>query len=219
MTATQRSADGARLRRLAGPADPDRIVLLLHGGDEGINRRRVPLLWPPALRMALFAPTLLRADSRRAVYLLWNAQQGWDDGGPPVRDARWALAQLRDRCPGRPIVLVGHSMGGRVGARVLAETGVAGMVGLAAWLPAGETASPPVGRRVMLVHGAADRTVPAADGARWARRAATGPPDAVPFLRLTDGEHTMLRGWASWHRLAARGVGWVAAGASTPGPE
>lgn len=205
------------LRRLAGPAGPpDTVVLLLHGGDESANTARVPPWWPPALRMLAFGPAIRRARPAAAVYLLWNAGKGWSQGGPPVRDARWALGELRRLHPGTPIVLGGHSMGGRVGARVLADPDVAGLVGLAPWLPAGEPVPDLTGRAVVLLHGEADRTIAIADTRQWAARA--GGQGCVNFLAIDGGDHPMLRHFFRWHRLAARGVVTIAAGRPSADP-
>jgi alpha-beta hydrolase superfamily lysophospholipase len=219
VTAIRRSPEGARLRRIAGPRDARVLVLLLHGGTEDGNDRAVPLWWPPALRMAQFAPALRRTDPGAAVFLLWNAVKGWADGTPPVRDARWALDELAGTYPGTPIVLLGHSMGGRAGVRVLGTPAVAGLVGLAAWLPADEPspARPADGQRapLVLIHGAGDGEVPITEARRWANSAGrgnTGEAPPVRFVTIPHGEHTMLRQASLWHRLAARGVGWVAAG-------
>ncbi|PRC48178.1 alpha/beta hydrolase, partial [Mycobacterium sp. ITM-2017-0098] len=78
----------------------------------------------------------------------WNAPRK-----DPVRDASAAL----DRLPGTSrVVLVGHSMGGRVAAHLAARPEVIGVVALAPWWPAGEAERIPADTRLVALHGTAD---------------------------------------------------------------
>jgi dienelactone hydrolase len=112
---------------------------------------------------------------------------------------------LTERFPGLPIGLVGHSMGGRTALRIGGHPQVRGVVGLAPWLPASEPADQLDGRRVLLMHGSADRmTSPAGTAAYAARIEAAG---AVVSLVSVHGEgHAMLRRAQLWHELAAQFV-------------
>ncbi|MGI8418065.1 MAG: alpha/beta fold hydrolase [Nakamurella sp.] len=213
MNGSIRSPDGAVLRRAPGSrADANAAVLVLHGGDEEPNTRRIRPWWPPVLRMWGLLPALLRLPARPACYLLRHPVRGWNGGHGPIRDARWALAVLRERHPGRPIAVLGHSMGGRVAAMLAAEPDVGGFVGLAPWLPFGEPIPDLAGRRVMLIHGSADRSIPPAQTRQWAERATAdldrrGLPSAgVSYLQIRGGGHTMLRRFTQWHLLAAAGA-------------
>ena len=74
-------------------------------------RRSLPLL---------NAIAILRQDSRPltaagpAVHLLRYRYRGWNaSAADPVLDTTWALEEIASRHPGGPVVLVGHSMGGR----------------------------------------------------------------------------------------------------------
>ena len=161
------------------------------------------------LRMIPFARRIARrGDGRVAVARLRYAARGWNaaDGNPaPVRDAEWALSQLAERFPGLPIGLVGHSMGGRTALRVGGHPQVRGIVGLAPWLPAGEPVSQLADRRVLLMHGSADRmTSPAGTAAGAARIEAAGA--AVSLVAVTGDGHAMLRRARLWHELSSQFV-------------
>ncbi len=75
----------------------------------------------------------------------------------PVADVRWAVQQLREQHGEVPIVLVGHSMGGRAALRAADEPGVVGLVGLAPWVTPQEPSKQVIGRRLLVVHGTRDR--------------------------------------------------------------
>lgn len=208
----EHSADGAVLHRLAsGRHGGGPVVVLLHGGDENPNTAKVRPWWPPVLRMWAMAPWLARSAARPAVYLLRDAAQGWNGGAGPLRDARWAIAVVRQRHPHRSIVLVGHSMGGRVGAAVVAERDVVGVVGLAPWLPKGEPVVDLSGRQLVLIQGSADRSVPAGQTRAWVDRARQQcaesrlPATTITYLEIPGG-HMMLRFLPLWHGLTVRGV-------------
>jgi len=179
---------------IRGPASQARaVVLVLHGGRAASRARaRRGLAWA---RMVPFA-WAARADGV-AVWLLRYRLRGWNgSSADPVRDARWALAEARRIHPGAPIVLVGHSMGGRVALRLAAEPDVAGVCALAPWIEAGD----PIvhGRaRVLIAHGDRDRvTDPAASAALADRIGAV-------FVPVTGETHAMLRRPLVWQRLVS----------------
>lgn len=204
---------GAVLHHLTGPrARPPAVLLLLHGGEDGRNAGRVPALWPPLLRMIGFVPWLRGVRPRPAVLVLRNALKGWNGGDPPVDDARWALRKIGARYPGVPVVLVGHSMGGRVGVRVLADPGVVGLVGLAPWLTHERVLPDLTDRRLLLVHGGRDRTIAVAVTREWAARAKQHYPGTVEFVEIPGGGHAMLFGARRWGRLLRGGVRQLLAG-------
>ncbi len=150
------------------------------------------------------------AADRPVIYLLRNAVRGWNHGIFPIRDARWALAEIRRRHQGRPIVLIGHSMGGRVGIAVLTEPAVIGLVGLAPWLPRGEPIPELDGRRVVLLHGSADTQISPADTRAWVQRAAqqaTGQhTESVEYQEIPGGDHPMIRRFRQFSRLSGLAV-------------
>jgi len=185
------------------------VVLVMHGGRETssapVRARQVAVL-----RMLPFAHRITRDSSGRvAVARLRYAIRGWNatagEQPAPVRDAEWALRQLTERFPGLPIGLVGHSMGGRTAMRIGGHPQVRGIVGLAPWLPGGEPAEQLAGRRVLLMHGDADRMTSAAATAAFANRLeAVGA--SVSLVEVTGDGHAMLRRAELWHELASQFV-------------
>jgi dienelactone hydrolase len=96
-------------------------------------------------------------------------------------------------------------MGGRTALRLAGEPGVRGVVGLAPWIPDGEPLAPVAGRRVVLVHGTADRMTDPALTERYADRARAAGADVTLEL-IPGGRHGMLRPAGRWHDLAAVGA-------------
>lgn len=76
--------------------------------------------WVPVAHAVHRATRTVDAEVR----LLRYRYRGWNRAeASPVSDAIWALAQIRVERPGLPIVLVGHSMGGRAALRVAGDPG------------------------------------------------------------------------------------------------
>jgi alpha-beta hydrolase superfamily lysophospholipase len=172
------------------------VLLLLHGGRVTSHAQaRRGAAW---LRMVPFAWSLRRSTRGRdvAVWLMRYRVRGWNGGTEdPVRDARWALAEARRLHPGAPIVLIGHSMGGRVALRLAAEPSVAGVCTLAPWIEPGDPVIRPVGAQVLLAHGDRDRvTDPSASAAYAARIGAS-------FVPVPGESHGLLRRPVFWTRL------------------
>jgi dienelactone hydrolase len=188
---------------IAPRADPLAVVLVLHGGQEH-SEVAVPWSSPAYLRMLPFA-LQLQADTRGdlAVAVIRFRVRGWNGAEmSPVADATWALDRLAQRFPGRPIGVLGHSMGGRTALRVGGHPAVTAVAGLAPWLPPREPSVQLAGRSVLLVHGAADRmTDPAATAGYASRLRDEGTP--VRFVQIPGEGHTMVRRAHRWHRLAS----------------
>ncbi|NNG38654.1 alpha/beta fold hydrolase [Flexivirga sp. ID2601S] len=182
---------------------PEAVVLVLHGGAEHSTDRTTK--WaPPVLRMLPFARDLRRRSrGRLAPYVLRDAVRGYnDDKRSPVVDARWALERIRELHPGRPVGLLGHSMGGRVALELAGSDGVEAVVGLAPWVPEQYDVTPFLDLHTLLLHGSHDRVTDPRETKKLAARIAAAGGDAR-FESLPDW-HAMLRRSRSWHRLSSQ---------------
>ncbi|MFJ5215940.1 alpha/beta fold hydrolase [Streptomyces sp. NPDC088354] len=189
------------------PDRPAAAVLLLHGGRaEGLEP---PTRWNlPGARMRPFVRAIGRATAGHCIALagVRYRHRGWNgDRQDAARDAWRALEALRGRAGTVPVVLVGHSMGGRAALRVAGHPLVGGVVGLAPWCPAGEPVGQLAGRRLVLLHGDRDRvTDPAASLVLADRARAAGA--LACHLTVPGGDHAMLRDAGTWHATTARVV-------------
>lgn len=193
--------------------DPDAtvgVVVILHGGTE-ISQDPVPAWRGAVLRMIPFA-WAVRAQAYRhrralggpvAVLRLRNTLYGWNgESASPLMDLRAALSQLAQWYPGRPVVLVGHSMGGRVALRAAVDPGVVAVAALASWIEPHDTVECRVGERFLLMHGEDDQRTDPQRSRRYA--ASLTERGARVALRLVAGEtHGMLRHPLVWHRTVA----------------
>jgi alpha-beta hydrolase superfamily lysophospholipase len=202
------TASGMRSARRLFLRQPGRrqvigVVLVLHGGKVSSVERTAA--WQPAvLRLTLLAWAIRRRLDPHgiAVARLRFSIRGWN--GPeasPVADARWALQRIRDHIDA-PIVIVGHSMGARAAVRVAGDPAVAGVIGLAPWLPPAESVEFLAGRQLLIAHGTADRITDPALSAAFAQRAKAVASDVNVEFIPGDG-HAMLRKAGLWHRLTA----------------
>jgi dienelactone hydrolase len=188
------------------------IALLLPGGTVRSRRHGSPH-GVASLRMRTFEGSLRRAGVE--TQLVTYRFKGWNDGDP-VPDTAAAIAAARASRPGAPIVLVGHSMGGRVALRLAGEAGVGAVIALAPWLPPGEPIAQVTDRTVLLVHGDHDRLTDPARTLTYARAAAT-LSERLAFVELLGGEHKLLRRGRVWHDLVRRFVvGETGGGARDP---
>ena len=124
---------------------------------------------------------------------------GWNgDSADAFADVRWALDSLREEHGGSvPIVLVGHSMGGRAVLRAGGDRQVSAICALAPWTPPGEPVAHLRGQTVTILHGRGDRWVPARLSADFALRARQAGAHVARFT--IAGGHTMLRRAHRWH--------------------
>jgi len=198
---TPEGGGGAELRGHL-PPHPRGVVLVLHGGAV---ESRVPVTWwrLPVLRMAPFATAVQRrADGALAVVRLKNRVRGWNGTRQdPVHDARWALDRIRLVLPGLPVVLVGHSMGGRVALQLSGEPDVVGIAALAPWIDS-DTRQPPPRVAVLLAHGSSDRVTDPRRTDVLAKRYTDRGVD-LRYVEVEGGTHSMLRAASRWHDLVA----------------
>lgn len=201
------------------PDRPAAAVLVLHGG-------RADGLAPPSAlslagaRMRPFTAAITRATAGRdiAVGRVRYVHRGWNgERADAARDASRALGELAAVCGRVPVVLVGHSMGGRAVLSAAADPLVRGVVALAPWCPEDEPVDHLAGTDVVLVHGDRDRVTDPRGSWSVARRArAAGARTCA--LRMPGGDHAMLRGATAWHALTARLVtGLLGLGPLPPG--
>ena len=154
-------------------------------------------------RMGPIARALHREGAARgvAVWTLRYEIRGWNgEQMSPVPDARWALDEIRRRHGDVPVVLVGHSMGGRTAMRVADDRSVVAVVALAPWLPDGEPVDGVAGRRALVVHGTLDRVTSASASRRFVERARAAGAE-VEYVALRGETHAMVLRARTWHRL------------------
>jgi dienelactone hydrolase len=97
-----------------------------------------------------------------------------------------------------PVVLVGHSMGGRTACHVADHSVVAGVVALAPWLPPGESVDALTGKDLHAAHGRRDRITRARDTRAYVERAAE-VTRAASFTDMGDRGHYLLTGIHAWN--------------------
>ncbi|MGH8889108.1 MAG: alpha/beta hydrolase [Acidothermaceae bacterium] len=188
-------------------SDTKAVALLLHGGKENsVDPTEARQL--AVLRMAPLARHLVSvgAEHGLAVWRLRFRYRGWNNAAEhPMEDLSWALRQLRQRHGGAPIVIVGHSMGGRVAMRAAGKADVAGVLGLAPWLPAGEPIEQLAGSKLLVAHGLRDR-ITSAQRAREFVDDVRPIADQATFIGLRGCGHSMLRRSRLWSRLTRQFV-------------
>jgi pimeloyl-ACP methyl ester carboxylesterase len=157
-----------------------------------------------AVRMRPFARHLHRHGRRRglAVWTVRYRYRGWNGAErSPVVDVEWALDEVRRRHGDVPVVLVGHSMGGRASLAVGGDRSVRGICALAPWTERDDPVDQLVEATVLIVHGSLDTVTSPRASLRYARRAAAGA-SRVGYISLRGEMHAMVFRWSTWHRLA-----------------
>ncbi|THA27562.1 alpha/beta fold hydrolase [Streptomyces sp. RKND-216] len=188
-------------------ASPQAAVLVLHGGRaDGLD---APPPWNlPGARMRPYLRAVARATEGRDVVVgaVRYRYRGWNGvRGDAARDAERALEELRALAGPVPVVLVGHSMGGRAALRAAAHDLVTGVVGLAPWCPPGEPVDHLRGRRLVLLHGNRDRMTDPRGSWELAVRARVAGAESC-HLTVVGGDHAMLRRAVLWHTRTAESV-------------
>ena len=187
---------------------PDRsnaAVLLLPGGEEyGTGR---PAAWNlPALRMRPFARTMANtvADHGVAVAEVRYRHTGWNgDLADAALDATAAIDEVVTLLGPVPLVLVGHSMGGRAALRAAVHPAVRDVVGLGPWCPKGEPAEHLEGRRLVVLQAERDRSTHPDESLDYALRARASGAEVCRLLVRHSG-HGMLGRAGDWHAVTAR---------------
>jgi len=185
---------------------PSSLVVLLPGGKDASaapfrtwQLASLRMIWLGlALRVRL-APTV---SIRRIRYRVrgWNGSQR-----DPVTDAQAAIDSLIAEYPAARLVLVGHSMGGRVAAHCAARPQVAGIVALAPWWPTDDAVLIPTGTPLTAIHGTADTWTDPSASQRQCQAAVRRGQDAC-WVPMNGCGHFMVRHARRWHRLTTRAV-------------
>jgi alpha-beta hydrolase superfamily lysophospholipase len=189
------------------PATTAGVVLVLHGGSETSQSSAGPR-GAAYLRMVPFARMLARRGRSvgAQVYLLRYRYRGWNEPErDPVQDTQWALRELAARHPAIPVVLVGHSMGGRAALQAAGAPDVVGVCALAPWVVATDPVDHLAGRTVLIAHGARDTRTDPRESLAYARRAAE-LTDRVEYREVRGAGHAMLRRAGTWSALVRRFV-------------
>lgn len=185
-------------------AHPAAYVLVLPGGKPRSTAPSRP--WQLSnLRMAWLVRALRARLSEQGVVVerVRYRVRGWNEPArDPVRDAAAALERAAQRFGDVPVVLVGHSMGGRVAAHLAAHPNVRAVAALAPWWPDEDAALIPAGRRLLTAHGTRD-TWTDPDSSRAQTEQASSRGVDADWQPLEGAGHYLLTQPTWWHRLAA----------------
>jgi alpha-beta hydrolase superfamily lysophospholipase len=186
------------------PRGPVQAVALVLPGGKAHSFDPTDTSQLTALRMRPFVRALARRGAAHgvAVWLLRYRCRGWNGAEQcPVIDTRWALDEVRRRYGDVPVVLVGHSMGGRAALAAGGDPSVVGVCALAPWCEKADPVNHLAGRTIFIAHGTRDRVTSPRASWRFAVRAA-GAGATVGYLAIHGEHHGMVVRWRRWHRLA-----------------
>jgi dienelactone hydrolase len=189
---------------LASDGETTAVAMVLHGGKEA---SLVPddLAQLAAVRMRPFASMLHRRGRAHglAVWTVHYRYRGWNGAQQsPVADTRWALEEVRRRHGDVPVVVVGHSMGGRTALAVGGDSSIRGVCALAPWTESGDPVKQLSGGTVLIAHGSLDKVTSPRGSRAFARRAAQVAA-RVGYIVVRGDQHAMLFRWRTWHRIAS----------------
>lgn len=184
---------------------PEALLLMLHGGTansvDPVDERSAS--W----RRSRWMMSQIQGRAARrnvSTWLLRYQTRGWGGSGATgssVADARWALDEVRRELGDLPVVLLGHSMGGRTAVAVADQASVTGVVALAPWLPRGESIRPLTGKHFAAAHGRSDRITSARQTREFVERARTVAA-AADFTDMGRVGHYMFRRIGRWNDFA-----------------
>ena len=192
-----------RLDRHPPPGEVRGIALFCHGGTAtSVAPPRDAALSLVRMRAVEQFVRSSAGDRGIATHLLRYRVAGWNGAAADAyADVRWSLDRIREEHGAEvPVVLVGHSMGGRAALRAGGDPQVGAVCALAPWTPPGEPVAHLRDRTVAILHGRGDRWVPAALSADFAVRAQRAGARVARFT--IAGGHTMLRRAPLWHAFA-----------------
>jgi alpha-beta hydrolase superfamily lysophospholipase len=186
------------------PDAPRAVVLVLHGGRarsrESGERKRMAYL-----RMVPFARDLQK-QAELGVFMLRYRFRGWNaPANDAQRDAEWALAELARTYPGVPVVLVGHSMGGRAALGAAGAANVTAVCALAPWLDGSDPITQLAGRTVLIAHGDREHWTDPGQSFDYAVRA-KHVTDRIARFDVPGAGHFMISRSGDWTSLVRRFV-------------
>ncbi len=200
--------DDPRLMTTPAPGLARGVVLLLHGGQES-SHEPVENKHASWWRMALMARSLrpFAKTHGLTLVLVQYRKRGWnDDADPdPVKDAQWALDRIAQDWAGLPVVVVGHSMGGRTACRIAGAESVVGIVGLAPWLPRNESVAAITGKQLRVLHGSRDKWTSAKLSRDFVDRT-QGLAAGATWTSMPGAGHFMLRRVSAWNAFVEESV-------------
>jgi pimeloyl-ACP methyl ester carboxylesterase len=185
------------------PSGPTRaVVLVLYGGKDASFEASEPSHWS-SRRVNPFVTAIHRQgrDHGIAVWKVRYRYRGWNGAHmSPTHDAQWALDEVRSRHGDVPVVLLGHSMGGRTATHVLGDASVIGMVAFGPWLP-DEPIAGAAGKQVFIAHATLDKWTSPLQSLAWAQ-AARPLAASLTYLHVRKTGHFMLWNAGLWTDLA-----------------
>lgn len=181
---------------------PRLLVLVLPGGTDDSHRPFRP--WQgSALRMYPFTASIA-ARFPRSVRVSQASYQvyGWNgEEASPLPYAWRALDRLSDEYPGVPVAVIGHSMGGRIGAALAADERVTDLLALAPWWQFADWRLIRDDVRVVAMHGDADTVTYASRTAKGIVELQQRGVDAT-YIPIPGGGHPMLDNVGRWQGAA-----------------
>ena len=181
-------------------------VLILPGGRPQSDQ--ASQVWQLANLRMIWLAVALRARLGNGVRVsrVQYRLRGWNGSRrDAVRDARGALERMLADVDPRRLVLVGHSMGGRVAAHLCADSDIGGVVALAPWWPRNDGELVPADCRLLVLHGTADMRTDPRSSEVQTRQAAERGVDAE-WVGIPEAGHYLISHWRLWHRLTAEFV-------------